>query len=61
MYNTWLSEPNNYLFIAQLKYNEAELGKGICVMSLFAVPFLVLDRVAFNHCSLGDRCEFLVN
>lgn len=61
MYKTWLSEPNNYLFIAQLKYNEAELGQGICVMSLFAVPFLVLDRVAFNHCSLGDRCEFLVS
>lgn len=60
MYNTWLSEPNNYLFIAQLKYNEAELGQRICVMSLFAVPFLVLDRVAFDHCSLGDRCEFLV-
>lgn len=59
--NTWLSEHNNYLFIAYLKYNKAELGPGICVISLFAAPFLVLDRVAFTHNSLGDRCEFLVD
>ena len=58
---TWLSEHNNYLFISYLKYNEAELGQGICVIPLFAAPFLVLDRVAFTHCSLGGRCEFLLN
>lgn len=62
MFNkTWLSEHNNYLFIAYLKYNNAELGPGICVISLFAAPFLGLDRVAFTHYSLGDRCEFLVD
>ena len=58
---TWFSEPSNYLFILYLKYNKAELGQGICVISLFAAPSLVLDRVAFTHCSLGDRCEFLLN
>lgn len=61
MYNTWLSEHNNYPFIAYLKYNEAGLGQGICVISLFAAPFLVLDRVAFTHCSLYDRSDFRVN
>lgn len=58
--NTWLSEHRNYLFKRIWNTMRLNLGPGIYVISLFAAPLSVLDRVAFTH-SLRISCESVLS